>query len=85
MEEIMEGDPTASESQVALALGALGAAFGQTLVEFDDSEPLLVVLQRKAQVEYSRLRQTPQAEQAARMFVTFVQTLRDPGRFEQID
>jgi hypothetical protein len=75
---------TASEAQVSLALATLGVAVGQTLLELGGPEPVLVILQRKAQVGYARLRQENEA-QAARMFSAFVSALRDPRHFDQTD
>jgi hypothetical protein len=65
MEEI---DPKSPHVQTALALAALAVAFAETLQELAPRAESLVTLQRKVQVEQSRLRQTPDAEIAVAIF-----------------
>jgi hypothetical protein len=70
------------DRQVALALAALNVAFARVLQELaPDAEPL-VILQRKVQVEQTRLRQTPGAETAVAMFRFVIDTLRNPDVIE---
>lgn len=70
----------AAETQTALVLTAFAVTLVQTLQELarGSREEALVILQRKAQVEQTRLRQTPNAEKATAMFRFVLDKLRDP-------
>jgi hypothetical protein len=73
------------EVQVALALAALSVAFARVLQELVPNGEPLVLLQRKLQVEQTRLRQTPDAEKGAAIFRFVIDTLRNPNVIEQPD
>jgi hypothetical protein len=77
-----QNDHTDSETQVGLALAALGVAFAKTLEEHRTPPDVIATLQRKCQVMYNQLRMNGD-HKAAVMFGTFLQTLRDPKRFDQ--
>lgn len=69
--------------QTQLAMAALAVSFAKTLEEFGDHEPVLVTLQRKAQGEQTRLRQTQGATEAAGMFRFVIDSLRNPSVIQQ--
>jgi hypothetical protein len=72
-----ESDRTTIELQVGLAVAALASAIANTLRESVRHEDALVTLQRKAQVEQTRLRRTPNAEMAATIFRHVTEALRN--------
>jgi hypothetical protein len=78
-----EPDLKSQEAQTALALAALAAAFAQTLGELFPHSDSLATLQRKVQVEHSRLRQTPDAGAAVRMLRIVRDILRNPDVIAQ--
>jgi hypothetical protein len=80
---VQEVDPKSAETQVALAMSALALAFARTLRELASEGDSLAILQRMAQVEHSRLRQTPDAEMAVAIFRFVIQALRNPNVIDQ--
>jgi hypothetical protein len=82
-ENMTTNDVTGLESQVSMALAAVGIAIGETLVEHFASDKVLATLQREALTAYERLVHMPNSEPAQRMFSTFIGALRDPTRFDQ--
>jgi hypothetical protein len=78
-----EVEPNAPEVQTALAMSALALAFVRTLHEIAPQGEPLVLLQRKAQVELTRLRQTPNAEMATAIFRFVIQALQNPDVIAQ--
>jgi hypothetical protein len=78
-----DDDKEAIFRQTSLAMAALAVAFAKTLEElFEPDEPLLI-LQRKVQGEQTRLRQSPDAGEAAAMFRFVIDALRNPDVIEQ--
>jgi hypothetical protein len=73
------------EGQTALALAALTLAFVHVLQEIGEDEEPLVTLQRKIQVEQTRLRQTPGADKAVDMLRFVIHALRNPDLIKQPD
>jgi hypothetical protein len=63
---------------MALAMSALAVAVVQTLHELAPQALPLEILQRKATVELTRLRQTPDAEMAVAIFRFVLDALRNP-------
>jgi hypothetical protein len=80
---VEEVDPKSPEAQVAFAMSALTVAFAQTLRELMPRSDALEILQRKAQVEHTRLRQTPDAEMAVAIFRFVILALRNPAVISQ--
>ena len=80
-----EVEPNAPEVQTALAMSALALAFVRTLHEIAPKDEPLVLLQRMAQVELTRLRQTPNAEKATAIFRFVIDALRNPNVIPQPD
>jgi hypothetical protein len=78
-----EDDREAIFLQTSLAMAALAVSFAKTLQEFLPPDEALVTLQRKVQGEQTRLRQTPDASDAAAMFRFVIEKLRDPDVIEQ--
>ena len=76
-------DRTTIELQVGLAVAALASAVANTLRKSGPHEDVLVTLQRKAQVEHTRLRQTPDAEMAVTIFRRVIEALRNSNVIEQ--
>jgi hypothetical protein len=80
-----EIDTATTEGQTALALAALTLAFVHVLQEIGEDEEPLVTLQRKIQVEQTRLRQTPGADKAVDMLRFVIHALRNPDLIKQPD
>ncbi len=78
-----ESDRTTIEIQVGLALAAFAVAFAKTLRASEPHEDVLVILQRQAQVEHARLRETPDAEMAVTIFRHVIEALRNSNVIEQ--
>jgi hypothetical protein len=83
--KVAETDDSSLDDQTKLVMAALAIAFAKTLQELlpSEEEEVLVILQRKAKVEQTRLRQTPGAERAVRMFRFVIDALRNPDVIEQ--
>jgi len=73
-----QDEAKAPEAQMALAMSALAVAVVQTLHELAPQALPLEILQRKATVELTRLRQTPDAEMAVAIFRFVLDALRNP-------
>ena len=73
----------ADRKQIELALAALTLAFVGVLQDLVPSGEPLPLLQRKMQVQQTRLRETPGAETAITMFRFVIDKLRDPQIIEQ--
>jgi hypothetical protein len=67
------------------AMAAVAVAVAQTLRELATEDDPLVILQRKAKVEHSRLRQTPGAEMAVAILGFVQDALRNPDVIAQPD
>jgi uncharacterized coiled-coil protein SlyX len=67
-------------AQMGLALGALGVALSQTLVELDVQSPALELLRRRAEAVRNHL-QANMAHEAAEMLETFIRSLYSPQFF----
>lgn len=67
-------------AQIALALGALGIALSQTLVELDEQSPALEILRQRAEALRDHL-QGHKAHEAAAMLATFIKSLYSPKFF----
>jgi hypothetical protein len=80
MEDI---DPKSPHVQTALAMAAMAAAFADTLQELWPDEDPLAVLQTKAEVQLTNLRQTPNAETAVAIFRFVRDSLRNRGVLRQ--
>jgi hypothetical protein len=85
MSQADEDEMNEPDRQVALALAALSIAFVRVLQDLapDHPEGPLVLLQRKMQIEQTRLRQTQGAETAAAMFRFVIKALREPHVIQQ--
>jgi hypothetical protein len=66
--------------QIELALGALGVALSQTLVELNEQSPALDILRQRAETVRNHL-QGHMAHEAAEMLATFVRSLYNPTFF----
>lgn len=80
-----EIDPKSPHVQTALAMAALAVAFADTLQELAPRDEALVILQRKVQVAQAKLRQTPDAGEAAAIFGIVRDALRNPDVIAQPD
>jgi hypothetical protein len=80
MDEI---DPKSPHVQTALAMSAVAVAFARTLQELIPDEDALAILQSKAAVGLTILRQTPDAEIATAIFRFVRDRLCDPNVIEQ--
>jgi hypothetical protein len=78
-----ESDHTTIEIQVGLALAAFAVAVAKTLRASGPHEDVLVTLQRQAQVEHTRLRETPDAKIAVTIFRHVIEALRNSHVIEQ--
>jgi hypothetical protein len=81
---MVEPDRNNIEIQVGLALAALSLAFARVLQELapPHAEPL-VSLQRQIQGAHTRLRETPDAGSAVKMFRFVIDALRNPDLIKQ--
>jgi hypothetical protein len=82
---VQEIDRKSPEAQAAFAMAALAVAFARTLHELAPQSDSLAILQSKAQVEHSRLRQSPDTEVAAAMLRFVIDSLRNPAVLKQPD
>lgn len=80
---MQEVDRKSPEAQAAFAMAALAVAFAQTLRELAPRTDSLAILQSKAQVEHSRLRQSPDTEMAAAMLRFVIDALYNPDVLKQ--
>jgi hypothetical protein len=80
MEDI---DPKSAHAQTALAMAALAAAIADTLQQLWPDEEPLAALQTKAQVQLSKLRQTPNPETAVAIFRFVCDSMRNPDVLRQ--
>ena len=80
---MQEVDPNSPHVQTALAMSALTIAFVRVLQELAPKSEPLVILQRKAQVELTRLRRTPDAEMATAILGFVIDALRNPTVIDQ--